>query len=256
MEDILDDEKLAECSAAACWLFIGLLAACNRMKSRDGEITIPIRSVNAIAHTRDWSGTRPRLDALTEARVLSYERTGKSLRLSIPKWAKHQGFTPAELRRDSVETPSPTPTPTPTPKKKDTVAPRGAPPGGTSSPGSNGKIPPEAFLRVDALSKAILESVPGQRTPKTAAEKTKAAVIIDRLHRLDGQPWETIDEVIAWLPTHERPGFRWGLVVLSARKFRAHFPRMLAEKRAPPSRSWAQKQVDENDAFFEGLSDE
>lgn len=97
--------------------------------------------------------------------------------------------------------------------------------------------PPEAFERVDSLASAILASVPGHRVPKTDAERERSAIELARLHRLDRQPWELIDEVIAWLPTHEGSnGFAWGRVVLSARKFRERFPQLVAQMRAPPAK--------------------
>lgn len=97
--------------------------------------------------------------------------------------------------------------------------------------------PPEVFERVDSLASAILASVPGQRTPRTNGDRDRWAVDLGRLHRLDNQPWELIDEVIAWLPTHEGSnGFAWGRVVLSARKFRERFPQLVAQMRAPPAK--------------------
>jgi len=93
-----------------------------------------------------------------------------------------------------------------------------------------------AFEAFDHLTSAIVQSIPGQRTPKpgSAGERAWAAVL--RKLADDGQSanprgwgWEQIFAVIRWLPTHERRDFRWGKVVLSPASLRKHFPRLLDE---------------------------
>lgn len=130
------------------------------------------------------------------------------------------------------------------------------PNGGGSSPDlqparGGPPAPPEpdevaAFEAVDLLRSAIVESIPGQRTPKPESTGERAWVKALRQLRKDGArvsvparsgafdggwDWPEILDVIRWLPTHERGEFRWGKVVLSAAALRKHFPRLLDEMR-------------------------
>jgi hypothetical protein len=94
------------------------------------------------------------------------------------------------------------------------------------------------------LTNAILESVPRADVPDVSEPRwEKWCVFVDRLHRLDAWEWDQIHAVLDWLPNHERTNFRWGLVILSAKKLRQHFARLHAEMAAGDggSQQWTQQ---------------
>jgi hypothetical protein len=97
-------------------------------------------------------------------------------------------------------------------------------------------LPEEAFLSVRLLNACILKCTPGGKTAITENQVFTWAVELDRLHRIGapgtehGWPWEQIEAVIRWLPTHEGSnGFTWGPQIRSAAKLRVQFPRLHAE---------------------------
>jgi hypothetical protein len=94
------------------------------------------------------------------------------------------------------------------------------------------KVQPQAIDVTLRLVAQIPESMPGSSVPNLGSPRfDKWAREIDRLQRLDNGgawTWEEINSVVTWLPTHDDGEFRWGLVVRSAKKFRQHFPRLMA----------------------------
>lgn len=129
MEDVLDDPKLN--GEEWVWgAYLRTLAMLNRTKSRDGSLRVSDRQLGALMGRSRGDVAAKRARSLAHLGLISLAKYADYWLILVSKWPEHQGFAPAELRRDSVETPPPTPTPTPTPRKKNPPTPR---PGGTAA---------------------------------------------------------------------------------------------------------------------------
>lgn len=102
LDDILDDETLAEVTDAQFATFIRVLAMLNRTGSRDGVLALSPRRILALTHRR-YAGTARELLGSCEGAGLFALGSND---LTVRNWAKIQGFAPAELRPDSGGTPS------------------------------------------------------------------------------------------------------------------------------------------------------
>jgi len=131
MEDILDDPKLGRLDLADLGLYVKLLAVLNRQKSRDGKATLDRFAACAVARRERFAYARPAFDRLAAGGLLRVSYGDGTITYHVLKWSELQGFTPLELRQESVQTPSTTPTPTPTPTKPPLTPPTsGGGPGG------------------------------------------------------------------------------------------------------------------------------
>lgn len=112
-------EETAYLSDAEFRALFLLRSVANEQKAhtRDDRITIAVSRLASVSPNRRDSGA-------TAARVVrelctkcawELHENGATWTIHVRNWSKDQGFTPAELRRDSGETPAPTTTPTTTP---------------------------------------------------------------------------------------------------------------------------------------------
>ena len=242
---VYDDDALL-----AMYARIGIMAV-ERFADRTGDSYLASgRDLERLAGCQGVANARRKLGRLEASTRLEVGQQGAAWRLTLPNFAKKQGFHSRNgCEKENPSSSSPTSTST---SNKHTVDTAVSPTAARSPGGQSAALcpPQEALDRVESLSRAISESVPGQSVPTTDRAVALWAVHLDRLNRLgakggdQGFAWGEIDAVIEWLPTHDRPGFRWGLVVLSARKFRDHFPRMLAELRAGPMKTWDQQETE------------
>ena len=123
LEDILDSPKLRDdVSADVFRFYIRLLAMLNRTKSRDGKINLGRRAINLCAGREQLRHSLAVARGGAVAGLYTLSVDGEQALITVPNWAKHQGFTPARLRSDSGETPPPNPNPNPNP----TTAPKRA----------------------------------------------------------------------------------------------------------------------------------
>lgn len=114
-EDVLDDPKLNALALEDQALYFRLLATLNRQKSRDGWGHLDTFVACALARRERWAYALPAFDRLAAGGLVTLRYRDGGVSYLVSKWPELQGFTPAELRRDSGGTPAPTPTPTPTP---------------------------------------------------------------------------------------------------------------------------------------------
>lgn len=106
LESILDDDKLNKLSLSDQGLFFRLLAVLNRQGSVDGKAFIDQFTACALARRERWVHARSAFDRLVVGGLLTARYRDGGVEYLSRKWPEIQGFTPAELRRDSGETPS------------------------------------------------------------------------------------------------------------------------------------------------------
>lgn len=117
MEDILDDPKLN--GEEWVWgAYIRTLAMLNRTKSKDGILRVSGRQLGVLMGRSRGDIASKRLASAVHLGLITAARYADYTLIMVTKWPEHQGFAPARLRPDSVQTPSPKTTPTPTPKKE------------------------------------------------------------------------------------------------------------------------------------------
>jgi len=121
-EDVLDDPKLQGDDQILA-SYVRILLMLNRTKSRDGSLRVSHAGLEAIMGRRRRDVALTCLSRLVHVGLTCAARYADYTLILVPKWPKLQGFAPAELRRDSGETPAPTPTPTPNKKRAEPAAP-------------------------------------------------------------------------------------------------------------------------------------
>ena len=95
----------------------------------------------------------------------------------------------------------------------------------TSSKPLKKSIQPEAIMVAQILSDKITENYP-QRTPPTEDQLTEWAVDAERIHRIDGHPWEEITSLLEWSQSDPF----WKANILSMGKFRKQWNQLLAKR--------------------------
>jgi hypothetical protein len=241
MEDILDDPKFNG-DEWALGAYIRLLAMLNRTKSRDGQIRLSNSQLSVVLGRSRGDLRRKRLARGAHLGLWTAARYADYTLILVHKWPKHQGFTPAELRRDSGETPATTPTPTPTKylPAGDTVSEVGfAAPDAASKPAkgkprseakrtpkparSSKPIPDSALDLADQLAARIREIRPDRKLDGSLDAWGRA---LDLMVRIDGRTPSQIRETIDWLfgPNQLRESFRFE--VWSAISLRAKYERI------------------------------
>ena len=86
-------------------------------------------------------------------------------------------------------------------------------------------IPLKAIHAAQILSNLILQNTP-KATGHTAAQLGKWAVIAEQIHRIDGHPWDDIEELIKWA---QNDTF-WGPNIQSMGKLREKWNQLQAKK--------------------------
>lgn len=217
-----------------------LRSVANEQKAhtRDDRITIAVSRLASLSPNRRDSGA-------TAARVVrelctkcawELHENGATWTIQVRNWSKDQGFTPAELRRDSDETPAPTTTPTTTPIREESRPAKPAPdvvqkPRRVSAPETH----PEAlefaakFLR--ALGAAHTD--PPIKLPSDSAfagwqREARLMLTTDR------RSFEDAKRVASWLFNDQgQEAHFWRKNVLSVGTFRKQFDRLAAAMNAP-----------------------
>lgn len=105
LDAILDDEKLNALALEDQAIFFRLLATLNRQRSRDGWGFLNRFAACALAKRERWAYAVPAFDRLAAGGLLRVEYRDGGVAYLSPKWPIIQGFTPAELRPNSVQTP-------------------------------------------------------------------------------------------------------------------------------------------------------
>ena len=96
------------------------------------------------------------------------------------------------------------------------------------------KPDPVAFDVAGELARLIAERLPGTRTAKQVAESaSRWWRDIEKLHRIDGQSWERIREVMEW---SQRDPF-WQANIMSGAKLRKQFDTLQAQMLRPAART-------------------
>jgi hypothetical protein len=220
LEDILDDPKLN--GEEWVWgAYFRTLAMLNRVKARDGILRVSDRTLAMMMGRSRRDVAVKRLGSLAHLGLISAARHADYWLILVPKWPEHQGFTPAELRRNSDETPSPNPNPNPnpTPKKKTRAS---------RSPPSKG-----ALECADLLIE-LLGPVPGARIPKGARFQWAHEIIrltseCPELWQKDnGTPWENIKGGIRWALGPQNLGQEYEVVIRSGKALREKWPKLRA----------------------------
>lgn len=257
-------------SMLAMYVRAGVLAI-ERYADRNGD-TFYCTGIDleGIAGCRGVANARRKLGQLEATGMLEVGQHGAGWRLVLPNLAKKQGFTPKKRVETDVSSSSASTSSSTSTKKKKEPPSRASPssqdrPAARVSRGrpesSNGCRKPEApepepQVAFEALCTAIEQATPGASVP--AAGTARAGRWLTELRLLHeigapgteppGWPWETILELIAWLPSHERGEFSWGRVIRSPSKLRKHFATILAEMNAAsrcPPKDFSERQQEE-----------
>lgn len=83
-------------------------------------------------------------------------------------------------------------------------------------------IDDEAYAISDSLDRLIQDRLPNRHKQKTALQRVKAALDIERLYRLDGHEYKLIDGIMRW---SQQDDF-WSGNILSAATLRKQFDRL------------------------------
>lgn len=113
-----------------------------------------------------------------------------------------------------------------------------SPPGGQASK----TIEPKAIELATLLFNLHKQVDPIVKTPAL----DKWAADIDKIHRLDGRSFEDIEQVIRWVKI---PGNFWFANIMSGKKLRMQFSRLIVEMRRDKKVSYSSKPVMENDIY-------
>jgi hypothetical protein len=105
LDAILDDEKLNALALEDQALYFRLLATLNRQRSKDGWGFLNRFSACALAKRERWAYAVPAYDRLAAGGLLRVEYRDGGVAYLSANWPIIQGFTPAELRHNSVQTP-------------------------------------------------------------------------------------------------------------------------------------------------------
>lgn len=227
------DEKMTLCELM---MFLGDRWARDRLTAKEAcNATLTRHQLAAITGRSHLAPARSALRVLSERISLSISIEGEFTLISWPKFAETQEL-PSRGREFAIPTkapPKPQSAPAPSQAKNTPSKTADAVPTARQKPSARRtpKPPdPEAPESVKRFTVAIGQSNENPDIPKPGTKRWGNWItVFDRLHRIGGWTWEQIFQVIAWLPTHERGDFRWGLVILSAANFREHFPRMYNE---------------------------
>lgn len=98
LDDILTDERLNSVELADQMVFVRVLALLNHRDSKDGILHLTDHSGYLVARRHRRAYWEPALRRLDAAGLLRGSWDAEPMSVTVPNWAKLQGFAPVELR--------------------------------------------------------------------------------------------------------------------------------------------------------------